>query len=140
METLINLKIDEPVLIVDGYVTILLHEYGLVVKQKVKQLKYRGVADADSLNIPNEYHLEILNLLKTIPEECTFTGLQLRSWLRENRERLGDKRIFRDNNWMRPISELFRKGVIFEVNRDRNSLVFKYNPERVRYILTENKF
>lgn len=122
--------IDEPAYIIDGYVTIKLRNFGITIKQRVKQIKGRGVADADRLKTLNFYHVEILRVLLDMKPQNPFTGLEIRNWVKLKREITRDQHKFIDNNWMRPISELFRKKILIKTGTRKWSTL---------YILDENK-
>jgi len=127
-------------IIVDGYVTINLPTFGVSVKQKVKQLKGRGVADADNLKILNHYHEEILSILLDMNRTTPFTGLEVREWVKLKRDIAGDKHKFIDNNWMRPISELFRKGILISDGKRKHAPLYSLNENKARSALFKGEF
>ena len=135
-----EITIDEPTYIIDGYVTINLPTFGVSVRQKVKQLKGRGVADADQLKILNHYHVEILSILLDMNRTTSFTGLEVREWVKLKRDIAGDKHKFIDNNWMRPISELFRKGILISDGKRRRAPLYSLNENKARSALLKGEF
>ncbi len=135
-----EITIDEPTYIIDGYVTINLPTFGVSVRQKVKQLKGRGVADADQLKILNHYHVEILSILLDMNRTTSFTGLEVREWVKLKRDIARDKHKFIDNNWMRPISELFRKGILISDGKRRRAPLYSLNENKARSALLKGEF
>jgi len=109
MTALVEIKNDDPALIVDGYVTIFLREYDLKIMQKVKQLKGRGTADADRLYDLNDYHKTMISVLFMSTWD-NWTSEQIRALCRARIQ--SENKIFKENNWMRPVSELLRKKVL----------------------------
>ncbi len=135
-----EITIDEPTYIIDGYVTINLPTFGVSVRQKVKQVKGRGVADADQLKNLNHYHVEILYTLLKMEPQNSFTGLEIREWVKLKRDIAKDKHKFIDNNWMRPISELFRKGILVKAGKRRWAPLYTLHTEKARRALVKGEF
>ena len=135
-----EITIDEPTYIIDGYVTINLPTFGVSIRQKVKQVKGRGVADADQLKDLNHYHVEILSILLDMNRTTPFTGLEVREWVKLKRDIAGDKHKFIDNNWMRPISELFRKGILVKAGKRKWAPLYSLNENKARSALLKGEF
>ena len=132
-----ELIMDYPVYIKDGYVTIKLPEYDLIIKQRVKQLKGRGVADADKLTKPNFYHLEIIKLMLKNPLYA-MEGTKIREFVEIEYEK--QKKKFIENNWMRPISELYRKKILTNSGKRGNSIIYKIDEIKAKGILKNKSF
>ena len=66
MSALVEERIDTPVPIIDGYVTIYLPHFSLKIVQKVRQVKGRGTYDAIKLRgqKPHSLHLKIIKVMK----------------------------------------------------------------------------
>ena len=86
------------------------HKYGFrLILKNVRQVKGHGVADADQLTKLNGYHQDILQLLLESDWE-SMEALQIRQLVKQRRESQGLR--FKEANWIRPISELFRKQIL----------------------------
>ena len=113
---------DEPVYIKDGYVTICYQDF--IIHQKVKQIKGSGTSDADKLTKLNFYHTDIIKMMLKNGQNI-MEGLTIRKMVKRNYE--GE---FKDNNWMIPISELFRKGILLKHGKNGNSIIYRINREK----------
>lgn len=113
--TLVEIKNDTPVIIIDGYVTINLPQFNLKIVQKVKGTKGRGVADADYLKDLNEYHKILCEvLLKEQNKNRVWTVDDLLNNVKLHLYFANEAmyRKFNPNHWRRPISELLRKKIL----------------------------
>jgi len=126
---------EEPVYIVNGYITIVVN--GTQIKQRVKQTKGLGVADADHLKKLNPFHKEMLHVLLSHPKK-TNESIEIRYLIEQDLKRQG--KIFRDANWIRPVSELFRKGILENDGKNGNSILYRLNELKAREALTTGLF
>lgn len=131
-----TITVDNPLPIIDGYVTYENHDLGLKLVLRVKQIKGRGTADADQLSLLNHYHIDLLNLCASIPENSQFTANQLLSWMEAKQKKAGIIDEFKDANWRRPISELYRKGILLK-GTGRH---YKINKEKAKVCLERGTF
>ena len=127
--------IDEPAYIKDGYVVI--NYNGITIKQRVKQTKGRGVSDADKLTKLNFYHEDIIRIILK-PEYASMEGTYLRKLIKDKYISEGKK--FTENNWMRPISELFRKGILLHNGKHGNSIIYKIDKSKAHEALRTGLF
>ena len=132
-----EITIDDPVYIKDGFITIRLPEYGLIINQRVKQLKGRGVADADKLTKPNFYHLEIIKLMLKNPTYI-MEGTTIRDLVKIEYGK--QKKKFIENNWMRPISELYRKRILMGSGKSGNAIIYKIDEKKAVGVLKNHSF
>ena len=132
-----EITIDNPVYIKDGFVTIRLPEYDLIINQRVKQIKGRGVADADKLTKPNFYHLEIIKLMLKNPLYI-MEGTKIRDFVKIEYDK--QKKKFIGNNWMRPISELYRKRILISSGKSGNAIIYKIDEKKAKEILKNKSF
>ena len=126
---------EEPVYIVNGYVTIVVN--GTQIKQRVKQTKGLGVADADQLKKLNPFHKEMLQVLLYHPKK-TNESTEIRHLIEQDFKRQG--KTFRDANWIRTVSELFRKGILDNDGKNGNSILYRLNEPKARIALSTGLF
>lgn len=108
-----HLKPEETFPIVDGVVYYENHEIGFSLTLKVKQVKDRGVADADGLISLNEkYHKPLASFLLKLTDTGECTVDQIITWYHAYLLKQGFVGQFRYNNWKRPISEFMRRGLL----------------------------
>lgn len=127
--------IEEPAYIRDGYVVISYN--GITIKQRVKQTKGMGVADADKLTKLNFYHEDIIRIMLK-PQYTSMEGTYLRKLIKDKYIAEGKK--FTENNWMRPISELYRKGILLHNGKNGNSIIYKLDTQKANEALRTGLF
>lgn len=80
MTALVEERIDDPVSIVDGYITIYLPQFSLKIVQAVKQVKGMGTHDAKRLagHRPDLEHLAIIEMMLSPQERTDLTAEEMR--------------------------------------------------------------
>lgn len=110
----VHIELPDTILIVDGKISIFLPTFNLRITGKVRQVKGRGTADADDLIYLNHYHIDLLTSLLRNPSREAMTAndilARVKFWLSQNSTHKFQN--FKENNWRRPISELFRRRIL----------------------------
>jgi len=133
MERLVELKLDNPVSIIDGYATIDLPQFSLRIIQRVKQTKGRGTADADQLKELNHYHKDIMPvLIAKYNENRVWTVNDLLNAVKFHLSQIDTEKYskFNPNHWRRPVSELLRKGILFHYKDSKRQYQVDFNKAR----------
>ncbi len=135
MNALVEIVRDEPVPIVDGYVTINLPQFSLTIKQAVKQIKGRGTHDAIRLEgeRPTLEHLAIIEMmLKDTSGDITAEEIRVktRSYLYFKDD--GLYRVFDKQSWFqRKHSELLYWKIIQRTGGTRIGIpIYQINKEK----------
>jgi len=113
------------------------HQFGFrLYLNKVKQVKGKGVADADDLVKVNGYHEQIMEVLMN-DNWRSWESEQIRQLVRQKRQTQGLG--FKENNWMRPISELRRKGILIPV-KDTKPPRYEIDKEKAKECMETKVF
>lgn len=139
---------DDPVPIIDGYVTIKVGTgpNAIIVKQRVKQLKGKGTYDADGLVIPGEEHLEYLNwMLANMKHPERLSSMDIFEKINHARklQSLAKNQTYipiRQSTHIRIISELLRKACIYIPKMEGKKPLYSIIPDYCYKVVTENKF
>jgi len=106
---------DHKIPIIDGRISFYDENTGARFELMVTQVKGHGTADADHLKKLSDHHKLIVT---TMINNSEFHNL----WSTDEillsvkfKLPTQEQRIFKPNNWRRPISELLRKGIIYQV-------------------------
>lgn len=133
---------DNPVPIIDGYITIKFGPH--TIKQRVKQTKGRGTYDADDLLIPKEEHLEYIAFFYS-NDLGFFTSMQIFEKINHNRKlkclATSSKLILiRQSTHTRIFSELLRKKIITKSYSEGTTPYYAANKDYCLKVMTERKF
>ena len=107
--------------IVDGKIRFRDYSTGAYYELYVKQVKGRGVADADKLETLSPKHIMVIERLKEIGWDM-YTSEQILTILQDYHNKHGKE--FKQNPYKRTISELFRRKILImtQVNPPKYAL------------------
>ena len=136
------LEINEVVPIDGGKIQFFVKEWNLMIKlNNVKQVKGNGTADADKLEKLNDYHRIILQeMIRIFPLGMEkITGEAIRTLVRAKVESHATSfTVFKENNWLRPISELYRRKLVYKDSD--NPPHYSINPNKASKALQSGVF
>ena len=118
--------IDDPVPIIDGYITFFDQKLDCFFQIRVVQTKGQGAYYADKILVPNEDHKEIMKMLKMLDADKEYTTQEFFDFLRLYRTTHEDKRQVKYKPFSARISELLRKGVIILEKNGKYHINFSY--------------
>lgn len=142
-----DIIIEEPAMIIDGYVIINLKKFGaeLIVKQKVKRQKFVGATNDQEK--PGEIALEIISWFLNMPRASAFTVKYVHYKINEERiKKHLDRRGF--SSVQGRMSELVNHKVLslttnpmkFNLFLEKNPKYYVLDWERANQVLEQGKF
>lgn len=106
---------DDKIPIIDGRIQFYDRTTGAYFDLSVKQVKGRGVADADQLERLQDKHRKVIELLQGMNWE-RYTAEQILKIVENNYNSNG--LAFKMNPYKRTISELFRRKILYQAQED----------------------
>ena len=144
-DTKLDIRIDNPVLIIDGYITIDLPELDLKITQAVKQVKGRGTHDAIKLKglVPDLIHYAIMKMMFESDEtDLTAEDIRVltRAVLYKNNEPVLLRKFDHQSWFQRKHSELLYWKVIYKTGSKNGIPLYAIDMDKAHRLLNGETF